>query len=60
MNSDKPIFWFGEIGREHNNVVGKKCANPGVMSQMGLPVPPGFAISIDLYKQENCPRNRSD
>jgi pyruvate,water dikinase len=51
MNSDKLIFWFEEIGKEHNDTVGKKCANLGVMSQMGLPVPPGFAISIDLYKR---------
>jgi pyruvate,water dikinase len=45
------IFWFEEIGREHNDIVGKKCANLGIMSQMGLPVPPGFAISIDLYRR---------
>lgn len=51
MGSDKLIFWFEEIGKEHNDTVGKKCANLGVMQQMGLPVPPGFAISIDLYKK---------
>jgi pyruvate,water dikinase len=51
MSSDKLIFWFEEIGKEHNDTVGKKCANLGVMSKMGLPVPPGFAISIDLYKR---------
>jgi pyruvate,water dikinase len=51
MGSDKMIFWFEEIGREHNDTVGKKCANLGIMSQMGLPVPPGFAISIDLYRR---------
>lgn len=51
MGSEKLIFWFEEIGKEHNDIVGKKCANLGVMSQMGLPVPPGFAISIDLYKR---------
>jgi pyruvate,water dikinase len=45
------IFWFEEIGREHNDIVGKKCANLGIMSQIGLPVPPGFAISIDLYRR---------
>ena len=50
MVSSKLIFWFEEIGREHNDLVGKKCANLGVMTQMGLPVPPGFAISIDAYK----------
>jgi pyruvate, water dikinase len=51
MGSDKMIFWFEEIGKEHNDTVGKKCANLGVISQMGLPIPPGFAISIDLYKR---------
>jgi pyruvate,water dikinase len=51
MGSDKLIFWFEEIGREHNDIVGKKCANLGIMSQIGLPVPPGFAISIDLYRR---------
>jgi pyruvate,water dikinase len=51
MGSDKMIFWFEEIGREHNDIVGKKCANLGIMSQMGLPIPPGFAISIDLYRR---------
>ena len=51
MVSDKLIYWFEEIGREHNDLVGKKCANLGAMTQMGLPVPPGFAISIDAYKR---------
>jgi pyruvate,water dikinase len=51
MGSDKLIFWFEEIGIEHNDTVGKKCANLGVMCQMGLPIPPGFAISIDLYRR---------
>jgi pyruvate,water dikinase len=51
MGSNKMIFWFEEIGREHNDIVGKKCANLGIMSQIGLPVPPGFAISIDLYRR---------
>lgn len=51
MSSKKLIFWFEELGKEHNDLVGKKCANLGVMCQMGLPVPPGFAISIDMYKR---------
>jgi pyruvate,water dikinase len=51
MISDKLIFWFDEIGKEHNDTVGKKCAHLGVMCQMGFPVPPGFALSIDLYKR---------
>jgi pyruvate, water dikinase len=44
-------FWFEEIGTEFNNIVGKKCANLGEMTRMGLPVPPGFVISIDTYRR---------
>lgn len=51
MSSDKLIFRFEELGQEHNNLVGKKCANLGEMTRMGLPVPPGFAISIAMYKE---------
>ncbi len=51
MSSKKLIFWFEELGKEHNDLVGKKCANLGVMCQMGLPIPPGFAISIEMYKR---------
>jgi pyruvate,water dikinase len=51
MGSDKLIFWFEEIGREYNDIVGKKCANLGEMIRMGFPVPPGFAISIDMYRR---------
>jgi len=51
MGPSKLILWFEEIGQEHNNIVGKKCANLGEMLRMGLPVPPGFALSIDMYKK---------
>jgi len=51
MSSDKLIFWFEELGQEHNNLVGKKCANLGEMTRMGLPVPSGFAISIAVYRK---------
>jgi pyruvate,water dikinase len=44
--SEKWIFWFGEIGKEHNDIVGKKCANLGEMTKMGLPVPQGFSLSV--------------
>ena len=44
-------FWFEEIGTEYNDIVGKKCANLGEMTRMGLPVPPGFVISIDTYRK---------
>jgi pyruvate, water dikinase len=45
------IYWFEDLGKEHNDMVGKKCANLGQMTRMGLAVPPGFAISIALYEK---------
>ena len=51
MDSGKLIFRFEELGQEHNNLVGKKCANLGEMTRMGLPVPPGFALSLDMYRK---------
>ncbi|PKN28270.1 MAG: hypothetical protein CVU64_14115 [Deltaproteobacteria bacterium HGW-Deltaproteobacteria-21] len=45
------IYWFEELGQEHNEKFGKKCANLGQMKRMGLAVPPGFAISIDMYRR---------
>jgi pyruvate,water dikinase len=49
MLNKQIIFWFEELGPEHNDVVGKKCANLGKLTRMGLAVPPGFALSIDMY-----------
>ena len=43
------MFSFEEIGCNDNNLVGKKCANLGEMTRMGLPVPYGFALSVDAY-----------
>ncbi len=49
MQSQKWIFWFDELCKEHNDLVGKKCANLGEMTQMGLRVPSGFAISAEAW-----------
>ena len=51
MSSEQLIFWFEELGEEYNDFVGKKCANLGEMVKMGLPVPPGFALSLDMYRK---------
>ncbi len=51
MHSEKLIFWFDELGKEHKDIVGKKCANLGEMVRMGLAVPPGFAVPIDMYRK---------
>jgi len=48
--SEKWIFWLEELGQDHNDLVGKKCANLGEITRMGLSVPSGFALSIDAYK----------
>lgn len=45
------LFRFEEISGEDKDLVGKKCANVGEMTRMGLPVPPGFAISLDGYNR---------
>ncbi|MGB6067898.1 MAG: PEP/pyruvate-binding domain-containing protein [Desulfomonilaceae bacterium] len=45
------IYWFEELGSEHNDLVGKKCANLGELTKLGLRVPPGFAISVDAYEK---------
>jgi pyruvate,water dikinase len=44
--AEKWIYWFEEIGKEQNDIVGKKCANLGEMTRIGLPVPKGFALSV--------------
>ena len=49
--ADKWIYWFDELRSEHNDLVGKKCANLGEMVHLGMRVPPGFAISVDGYER---------
>ena len=48
--SEKYIFWIEELGREQYEIVGKKCANLGEMAKIGLPIPPGFALSVKAYE----------
>jgi len=47
---EKWALWLEELGKEHSNLVGKKCANLGEMTRIGLRVPPGFALSVEAYK----------
>ena len=46
----KLVYWMRELDKSALNIVGKKCANLGEMSNMGLTVPPGFAISVAGYE----------
>ncbi len=42
---------FDDVGKEHNDIIGKKCANLGEMRRAGIPVPPGFALSLRAYEK---------
>jgi pyruvate,water dikinase len=45
------IKWFKEIHKEDVSIVGGKGANLGEMSNIGLPIPPGFVITAQTYKE---------
>ena len=46
----KWIYRFDELRSSHNDLVGKKCANLGEMTHLGMQVPPGFAIAVGGYE----------
>ena len=47
---EKLVYKLGEIGKEDNMMVGRKCANLGELTKIGMPVPMGFAISVAAQK----------
>jgi pyruvate,water dikinase len=51
MMAKKWIFALEELGQEHLELVGRKCANLGEMTKLGMRVPPGFAISVDGFEK---------
>ncbi len=48
--AEKWLYWLEDLGKEQNDLVGKKCANLGEIARIGLPVPHGFALSLEAYK----------
>jgi pyruvate,water dikinase len=48
---EKWIYWLKEVGTEHNDIVGKKCANLGELTKAGFHVPPGYALSVEAYNR---------
>ncbi len=48
---NKHIRLFSEISANDVPLVGGKGANLGEMTRAGLPVPPGFCVSADAYRQ---------
>jgi len=45
----KMIAFFEEFGIEDVSIVGGKCASLGEMSKIGVPVPPGFAVTTEAF-----------
>jgi len=50
MSKEQFILWFKDLGKENVSLVGGKCANLGEMTQAGIPVPLGFAITAQTYE----------
>ena len=48
---EKWIYWLKEVGAEHSNIVGKKCANLGELTKAGFHVPPGYALTVEAYNR---------
>lgn len=47
----KRIVWFKEIGKDDVGIVGGKGANLGEMYRAGFPIPPGFIVTAQCYKE---------
>ncbi|HET7458196.1 MAG TPA: phosphoenolpyruvate synthase [Gemmatimonadaceae bacterium] len=45
------VRWFQDLGRADVAAVGGKGANLGEMTRAGLPVPPGFVVTVDAYRR---------
>ncbi len=49
MTDHASTITFDTMVAEQHVHVGGKCASLGTMSQAGLPVPPGFAVTTDVF-----------
>ena len=49
MIDKRMIAFFDELGIEDVSTVGGKCASLGEMSKIGVPVPPGFAVTTEAF-----------
>jgi len=51
MANGRWIYRLDELGKEHSNFVGKKCANLGEMTRAGFRIPQGFSLSLGAYER---------
>ena len=47
----KHIVWFKDITKDSISIAGGKGANLGEMFNLGMPVPAGFCVTADTYKE---------
>jgi len=45
------VLWFKDVGKDDVALVGGKCASLGEMTNAGIPVPPGFAVTAYAYQK---------
>ncbi|BCX14873.1 MAG: phosphoenolpyruvate synthase [Patescibacteria group bacterium] len=61
MTAQKLVSFFKDLDKTSVDLVGGKGANLGEMTKIGLPVPPGFAITsnaYDIFLKENDLENK--
>lgn len=49
--SDRYVLWFDDHEDGHHARVGGKGASLGVLTRAGLPVPPGFTVTVEAYER---------
>ncbi len=49
--SNETAVWFNALGKEDAWRAGSKGANLGELTRLGLPVPPGFVVTAEVYRQ---------
>jgi pyruvate,water dikinase len=45
------VAWLNKVGATDVDIVGGKAASLGELSSHGLPIPPGFTVTADSYRQ---------
>jgi len=54
------ILWFDEVDENNLSQVGSKGTNLGEMTQIGIPVPPGFIVTAKAYRRFIKENNLAD